>query len=72
MSIVWRDTAFALGTRPDRLRLQLDLLYDRRNQIAHEGDWDLVQLDFRNMEKAHLDDCTRYASSLARAMDALL
>ena len=71
-SIVWRDTAFALGTRPDRLRLQLDLLYDRRNQIAHEGDWDLVQLDFRNMEKAHLDDCTRYASMLTGAMDPLL
>jgi len=72
MSIVWRDTAFALGTRPDRLRLQLDLFYDRRNQIAHEGDWDLVQLDFRNMEKAHLDDCTRYASMLTGAMDPLL
>ena len=71
-SIVWRDTAFVLGTRPDRLRLQLDLLYDRRNQIAHEGDWDLVQLDFRNMEKAHLDDCTHYASMLTRSMDPLL
>jgi hypothetical protein len=72
MAIVWRDTAFALGTRPDRLRLQLELFYDRRNQIAHEGDWDLVQLDFRNMEKAHLIDCTQYASALARTMDALL
>jgi len=72
MSTVWRDTAFALGTRPDRLRLQLDLFYDRRNQIAHEGDWDLVQLDFRNMEKAHLDDCTQYASRLTHAMDPLL
>jgi hypothetical protein len=72
MSIVWRDTAFALGTRPDRLRLQLDLFYDRRNQIAHEGDWDLVQLDFRNMERAHLTDCTRYASTLTRSMDPLL
>ena len=57
MSIVWRDTAFTLRTRPDRLRLQLELLYDRRNQIAHEGDWDLVQLDFRRMEKANLAEC---------------
>jgi hypothetical protein len=71
-SIVWRDTSFAMNTRPDRLRLQLDLLYDRRNQIAHEGDWDLVQLDFRSMEKAHLADCTRYASELIHSMDPLL
>lgn len=72
MKTVWRDTAFALGTRPDRLRLQLELFYDRRNQIAHEGDWDSVQLDFRNMEKAHLTDCTEYASKLTHAMDPLL
>lgn len=72
MDIVWRDTAFALGTRPDRLRLQLELFYDRRNQIAHEGDWDLVQLDFRNMQKAHLTDCIHYASDLVCAMDPLI
>ena len=72
MEIVWRDTAFTLGTRPDRLRLQLDLFYDRRNQIAHEGDWDSVQFDFRNMAKAHLADCTEYATALTRSMDPLL
>ena len=69
---VWRECAFALGTRPDRLRLQLDLFYDRRNQIAHEGDWDIVQLDFRQMDKVHLFDCVRYAAQLAEAMDAVL
>lgn len=70
--VVWRDTAFALHTRPDRLRLQLELLYDKRNQIAHEGDWDLVQLDFRTMEKAHLADCIRYAIDLVHSMDPML
>lgn len=72
MAIVWRDTAFALGTRPDRLQLQLELFYDRRNQIAHEGDWDSVQFGFRNMEKVHLADCIQYASAVTRAMDPLL
>lgn len=68
----WRDAAFALGTRPDRLQLQLQLLYDRRNQIAHEGDWDLVQLDFRVMERAHLNDCVRHLTELAVNMDLVL
>lgn len=72
MSDVWRDTAFALHTRPERLKLQLELFYDRRNQIAHEGDWDSVQLDFRSMEKAHLADCTRYVGTVASAIDPLL
>ena len=71
-SVVWRDVAFRQGTRPDRLRLQLQLLYDRRNQIAHEGDWDFVQLDFRIVAQVHLADCVRYGTELAQAMDAIL
>ncbi len=67
---MWQNTSFAMGTRPDRLQLQLDLLYDRRNQIAHEGDWDSVQLDFRPMERAHLHDCTTFLKALARAMNS--
>lgn len=68
----WRDSAFALGTRPDRLRLQLELIYDRRNQIAHEGDWDRVQLDFRVMERVHLADCVRHLTEVAESIDILL
>lgn len=69
---IWRHTAFELGTRPERLRIQLELLYDRRNQIAHEGDWDYIQLEFRNMERAHLKDCTTNLRTLARTMDTHL
>lgn len=69
---IWQHTAFALSTRPDRLHLQLDLLYDRRNQIAHEGDWDAVQFGFRPMERAHLIDCTQFLKNLAHAMDSHL
>jgi hypothetical protein len=68
----WRDTAFALGTRPDRLQLQLRVIYDRRNQIAHEGDWDTVQLDFRIMHQAHLNDCVVFVTDLAEKMDLVL
>jgi hypothetical protein len=69
---IWRDTAFAIGTRPDRLQLQLQLFYDRRNQIAHEGDWDFVQLDFRPMRQQHLVDCASYLKQLAETMDTLI
>lgn len=69
---VWHDVSFAMGSRPDRVQMQLQILYDRRNQIAHEGDWDFVQLDFRVMEQVHLADCVRFLVSLAEAMDAAL
>lgn len=68
----WRDVSFILNNRPDRLKLQLQLHYDRRNQVAHEGDWDLVQLDFRIMRSAHLEDCLHFATQLVESMDEVL
>ena len=69
---VWLEVALALGSRPDRLRALVQLQYDRRNQIAHEGDWDSVALDFRPLEEVHLDDCVRCLEGLAQHLDALL
>ncbi|WP_144083368.1 hypothetical protein [Microbacterium sp. TS-1] len=69
---VWRDFCFAVGSRPDRERRQLELLYDRRNQIAHEGDWDPVQLQFRRVHSSHLEDCIERVTSVAEGFDRLL
>ncbi|MBV9096523.1 MAG: hypothetical protein JO079_00570 [Frankiaceae bacterium] len=69
---VWRDVAFAMGSRPDRVQGQLQLVYDRRNQVAHEGDWDFIQLDFRAMDRTHLQDCVGFVGDLAEKIDAVL
>jgi len=69
---IWQKVALLRSTRQDRLRLQLEFIYDRRNQIAHEGDWDFIQLDFRAMDKAHLQDCISHISAVAEAMDQIL
>jgi hypothetical protein len=69
---LWLGAAIALGSRPDRLKLHTQLQYERRNQIAHEGDWDFVALAFRPLEDAHLDDCVRCLCGLVHAWDQLL
>lgn len=69
---VWHDVSYSMGSRPDRVQMQLQLFYDRRNQIAHEGDWDFIQLDFRQVKQAHLADVVGFAVSLAEAMDNVL
>lgn len=71
-SALWLNYCFAVGSRPDRERRRLELLYDRRNQIAHEGDWDVVQLQFRHMAKAHLADCVDFVTSIAEEFDQLM
>lgn len=69
---VWLSVAFALNNRPDRLRRLSDLIYDRRNQIAHEADWDVARLDFRPMERANLSDCVTHIRSLVEVFDTIL
>ncbi|AMW18803.1 hypothetical protein [Mycobacteroides chelonae] len=69
---IWLSVAFALNNRPDRLRRLSELVYDRRNQIAHEADWDLAQLDFRPMGRANLSDCVDHVRALVEAFDSSL
>jgi hypothetical protein len=69
---MWLSVAFAMNNRPDRIRRLSELVYDRRNQIAHEADWDLAQLDFRPMGRANLSDCVDHIRALIEAFDSIL
>lgn len=68
---IWLRAALKLGTRPSRLRMSLELVFDRRNQIAHEGDWDFVQYDFRTMEGVHLTDCLTQVRQVCESFDTV-
>ncbi|MGY2084313.1 hypothetical protein [Blastococcus sp. SYSU DS0539] len=69
---LWLQAAMSMGSRPERLKTQTQLQVDRRNQIAHEGDWDSVVLDFRALENPHLDDCVNHLNGLVHSWDRLL
>ncbi|RKR87458.1 hypothetical protein BDK92_1734 [Micromonospora pisi] len=67
---VWRAIGEARGSRESRLRNMLDLQVDRRNQIAHEADWDPAQLAFRRISLDHVTDCTECITSVVHNLDA--
>ncbi|HEX9991950.1 MAG TPA: hypothetical protein VGB14_03390 [Acidimicrobiales bacterium] len=69
---VWLKSAMGLGSRPDRIKTQLQLQYDRRNQIAHEGDWDAASLEFRKVHLGHVGDCLDFIKGLVMQFDSLL
>ncbi|MFF4715053.1 HEPN domain-containing protein [Streptomyces eurythermus] len=58
-SSVWKAIGIATGARESRLRNALTLQVDRRNQIAHEGDWDPVDVTLRHISVSHSQDCRR-------------
>ncbi|WP_420363567.1 hypothetical protein AABM26_04260 [Curtobacterium aetherium] len=69
---LWLHYSLAQNSRPDRERRQLELVYDRRNQIAHEADWDSIQFDFREMSESHLVDCLSTVRRVAEGFSVLL
>jgi hypothetical protein len=69
---IWLDVAIKAGSRPERIRRQTELQYDRRNQIAHEADWDPVGLEFRLVNDTHVGDCVDHVRSLVEQMDTRL
>ncbi|WP_144043007.1 hypothetical protein [Kytococcus schroeteri] len=69
---VWRHVAIELRSREDRVRGQLQLQFDRRNQIAHEGDWYSRDVQFRPISASHVTDCMKGVSDFVHALDVLM
>lgn len=69
---LWMNAAINVGSRPDRLRRLLQLQVDRRNQIAHEGDWDPAAFDLRQIAEAHVDDCLSCIRPMVEHFDQYL
>ncbi|WBU38446.1 hypothetical protein [Homoserinibacter sp. YIM 151385] len=69
---VWMNVAMDVASRPDRLRRLSELVFDRRNQIAHEADWDVGRLDFRPMYKSTLDECREHVTTIVEGFETHL
>lgn len=69
---IWRDLAVAKQSRPDHMQAQLQLQYDRRNQIAHNADWDSIETDFRHITRSHVADCYRSLDDIIDGLESIL
>ncbi|MFF2939465.1 HEPN domain-containing protein [Streptomyces niveus] len=69
-STVWKDIGIATGARESRLRNALTLQVDRRNQIAHEGDWDPADVALRHISASHSQDCRKCIKSVVDGLGA--
>jgi hypothetical protein len=65
---VWKQIGIETGARESRLRNALELQVDRRNQIAHEGDWDPVDVALRHISVSHARDCRKYISTAVQGL----
>jgi hypothetical protein len=60
---IWTKLASSLAQPPEDIKLKLDLLVRRRNQIVHEGDLDHLH-NIRDIDRADLDESLKFTKDL--------
>ncbi|WP_167145843.1 hypothetical protein [Actinomyces sp. ZJ308] len=63
---VWHDIALLARSKYNSVRMQLDLIYERRNKIAHAGDWDMREFSFRPISEERVDESRRFVGDVIR------
>ncbi|QRY83756.1 hypothetical protein JVY00_18205 [Tsukamurella tyrosinosolvens] len=71
-STLWRSVAIKNASKPGKIKTHLQLVYDRRNQIAHAGDWNPVEVEFYPISSVNVDDCKMVARQVVYGIDSLL
>jgi len=60
---VWTKLSSTLGLPPEDIKIKLDLLVRRRNQIVHEGDLDHLH-SIRDIDRRDLDESLTFTKKL--------
>ncbi|WP_024334316.1 HEPN domain-containing protein [Desulfotignum balticum] len=64
---IWTKLASTLGQPPEDIKIKLDLLVRRRNQIVHEGDLDHLH-SIRDIARGDLNDSLAFTKDLVAGM----
>ena len=63
ISKIWRTLSATIGNSPEAIKLKLDLLVRRRNQIVHEGDLDHLH-NLRDIGRQDIENALNFAREL--------
>ncbi len=69
---IWRQLSSRMGDTAENIKNTLDLIVQRRNQIAHEADIETHTGTYRPISQSTVNDCRNFLSSLVTNIDQLL
>lgn len=69
---IWDEVSSVLGISPQLLKEQLKLIVKRRDSIAHEADFDLVNQCQYTIERSSTKDSVNFIISLVYAIDSIV
>ncbi|MCI5218977.1 MAG: hypothetical protein D3914_07260 [Candidatus Electrothrix sp. LOE2] len=64
---IWKKLSSTIGQPPEDIKIKLDLLVRRRNQIVHEGDLDHLH-SIRDINRGDLDDSLTFTKELVNGI----
>lgn len=67
MTKIWTKLSVTIGQQPEDIKLKLDLLVRRRNQIVHEGDLDHLH-SLRDISRNDLEESLHFTINLVAAI----
>lgn len=67
---LWRTASLSMGTPANQIRMQLGLIVQRRNQIAHEADIDRSNEMLRSIDVQTINDCRDFLEKIVTCIDA--
>lgn len=70
ISKIWTVASQKFGMSAEKVKKQLSLLVDRRNQIAHESDVDYFAGEAREIDQKTVDTCRDFLETLIEVIDA--
>ena len=71
ISHIWRIAKAYLNMSAEDIQKKLAIIVQRRNQIAHESDFDDVSMQFREIEKSDVEEVTQFLSCLVEVIEAV-
>ena len=64
---IWSRLSSSLGQSPEEIKLRINVIVRRRNQIVHEGDLDLLH-ELHEICRSDIEDSIRFYKSLAAGL----
>lgn len=71
ISHIWRMAKNYLDMSAEDIQKKLSIIVQRRNQIAHESDFDDVSMQFREIKKSDVEEVTWFLSRLVEVIEGV-
>ncbi len=69
---IWTNLSPRMGDTPNNIKNRLDVIVLRRNQIAHEADFDFSMTSLRPITITDINECRAFIENMVSIIDSMI